>query len=167
MTLRAGLAIGLASLTAAFAAPVLAFAHGDDDEAAALAAQPARALAQQAIALVRLRGDTEEAAMRLDAAVESKDKSDVDAALLNRAMETLDAGNTDQAVTLLDQALSRPLGSDTGKPLHEAGREFRPATGAQEVVGMIAGAAALLLGLLALGATRRRSRPQPAAADVP
>ena len=164
MSLRIRFVIALVALIAGLAAPASALAHGDEesDEAAALAMQPARALAQQAIALVRVRGDTGQAAMRLDAAVESKDKSDVDAALLERAMETLDDGGADRAVTMLDQALSRPLGSDTGKALHEAGREFRPATGAQEIVAIAVGAAVLLLGLLALRAGRRGLRGRPA-----
>ena len=156
MSLRTALVVGLAALTAVLAAPGLALAHGEkEDELAELAKQPARALAQQAIALIRVRGDTEEAAMRLDAAVESKDNSDIDAALLERAMETLDDGDADRAVAMLDQALSRPLGSDTGKVLHEAGREYRPASGPQEIVGIALGAAALLLGLLALRPGRR------------
>ena len=151
--------LALLVILAGLGVPAGASAHGtgESEEAAALAMQPARALAQQAIALVLVRGDTEEAAMRLDAAVESKDKNDIDPALLKRAMETLDDGDPDRAVTMLDEALSRPLGTDSGKVLHEAGREFRPAIGAQEIVAIVVGAAALLLGLLAL-----RSRPTPA-----
>ena len=157
MTVRTTFIVGLVTVTAGLASPALALAHGGDDEnAAALAEQPARTLAQQAIALIRLRGDTEEAAMRLDAAVESKDKSNVDAAVLERAMETLDDGNSAQAVSMLDQALSRPLGADKGKVLHDAGREFRPATGAQEIVAIAAGAALLVVGLLAVWVGRRR-----------
>jgi len=164
MSLRTGLAVSMVALTAVVGAPALALAHGEkEDEVAELAKQPARVLAQQAIALIRVRGDTDEAAMRLDAAVESKDKSDIDPALLKRAMETLDDGDRDRAVAMLDEALSRPLGSDSGKALHEAGREFRPATGAQEIVGIAIGAAALLLGLLALRTGRRGLRPGPAA----
>jgi phosphate/sulfate permease len=157
MNLGARVVIAMLVILASLAVPAGAFAHGDEEsgEAAALAMQPARALAQQAIALVRVRGDTEEAAMRLDAAVESKDESDVDPALLERAMETLDDGDPDRAVNLLDEALSLPLGSDSGKALHEAGREFRPAVGAQEVVAIVVGAAALVLGLLALRPRRR------------
>ena len=155
MSRRTGLVFA-AALIATLIAPGPAFAHGEKDEVAELAQQPARVLAQQAIALVRVRGDAEEAAMRLDAAVESKDKSDIDPVLLKRAMEALDDGDSDRAVTQLDQALSRPLGSDRGKMLHEAGREFRPAVGAQEVVAIVVGAAALLLGLFALAAARRR-----------
>ena len=157
MSRRTGL-VFVAALIAALIAPGPAFAHGEEDEVAELAQQPARVLAQQAIALVRVRGDTEEAAMRLDAAVESKDKSDVDPALLKRAMETLDGGDSDRAVTQLDQALSRPLGSGSGKALHEAGREFRPATGAQEIVAIALGVAALLLGVLALRCGNHRMR---------
>ena len=163
MSLRTCSVVGLIVLTAALAVPGLALAHGKEDEVAELAQQPARVLAQQAIALIRVRGDTEEAAMRLDAAVESKNKSDIDAALLERAMETLDEGNAGQAVVVLDEALSRPLGSDAGKALHEAGREFRPARGAQEIVAIAVGAAALLLGLLALGVGRRTDGTRPAA----
>lgn len=163
MSLRRCSVVGLIVLTAALGMPGLALAHGKEDEVAELAKQPARVLAQQALALIRVRGDTEEAAMRLDAAVESKNKSDIDAALLERAMETLDGGDAGRAVVVLDEALSRPLGSDTGKALHEAGREFRPARGAQEIVGIAVGAAALLLGLLALGTGRRADTTGPAA----
>lgn len=165
MNLAARVAVALLVILAGLAVPAGAFAHGDkeSEEAAALAMQPARVLAQQAIALVRVRGDTEEAAMRLDAAVESKDKSDVDPALLGRAMETLDDGDPDRAVTMLDQALSRPLGSDRGKMLHEAGREFRPAVGAQEVVAIVVGVAALLFGFFALAAARGRPQRGPIA----
>ena len=39
---RASLVVGLVALTAALVAPGLAVAHGDEDEVAALAKQPAR-----------------------------------------------------------------------------------------------------------------------------
>ena len=159
MRLSLRLSALLLALAAALAVSAVASAHGgaESEEAAALAKQPARILAQQAIALVRLRGDSEEAGMRLDAAVESKDKTDIDAALLEQAMKTLDDGDPAGAIAILDAALSRPLGSDAGKALHEAGREFRPAAGAQEIIAIVAGVAALLLGALALLAGRRRS----------
>lgn len=144
------------ALTLALAAPAAAAAHGGDEsgKAGALAEQPARVLAQQAIALLRVQGDVDGAAMRLDAAVESKDKRDIDAALLRTAMETVDRGDQKRAVVMLDRALSRPLGSDTGKALHEAGREFRPGTGVAEIAGIVAGAIALALGSLGLLAVR-------------
>jgi hypothetical protein len=137
--------------------PAQALAHGGDEMAVkAMAAQPARMLAQQAMAELKVRGDKPEAAVRLDAALESKDKSDIDVKLLGQAMETLDGGDPQGAIPLLDEALSRPLGSDKGKALHEAGREFRPATGAQEIVGIAAGVALLVLGLASLAVARRR-----------
>ena len=164
MRLSMRLSALLLALAAALAVSAVADAHGgaESEEAAALAKQPARILAQQAIALVRLRGDSEEAGMRLDAAVESKDKTDIDAALLEQAMKTLDDGDPARAIAILDAALSRPLGSNAGKALHEAGREFRPASGAQEIVAIVAGVAALVLGGLALLGGRRRSATREA-----
>lgn len=133
--------------------PAGALAHGEEQipaseeaEIAELSEQPARVLAQQALAELQVRGDSGEAGVRLDAALESNDQSDIDTRLLGEAAETLDGGDPEGAVPLLDEALSRPLGAASGKALHEAGREFQPATGAQEVVAIIAGAVALLLG---------------------
>lgn len=135
-----------------------AIAHGGDEQAGvkALAMQPARILAQQAIAELKIRADADEAAMRLDAALESKEKSGIDVKRLKEATEKLDGGDPEGAVPLLDEALSRPLGSDSGKALHDAGREFQPGTGAPEVVAIIAGALLLLLGALSLLAWRSR-----------
>lgn len=139
--------------------PGLAWGHGDEGEEAeleALAVQPARVLAQQALATLEVSGDEVEAGERLEAATLSDDPTDVDIELVDEAMEALEAGDHEQAVSLLDAALSRPLGADAGKSLHEAGREFRPATGTQEVVGIIAGAALILLGAWALRPRRLR-----------
>jgi LPXTG-motif cell wall-anchored protein len=153
-------------LSAAFAAlvyvalPVPVLAHGGEEmEVKALAQQPARTLAQQAIAELRVLGDKKEAAVRLDAALESKDKSDIDVSKLREGTEQLDSGHPQAAISLLDEALSLPLGAKSGKVKHEAGREFQPATGAQEVVGIVAGAALLLLGAFLLLARRRRGAP--------
>lgn len=138
---------------------VTAWAHGGDEMALkALKIQPARTLAQQALAELEVRGDTEDAALRLDAALESEDKEDIDLALLRRATETLDAGDPQGAVPLLDQALSRPLGAASGAALHEAGREFEPATGGEETVAIVLGTIALLAGVVLLWAPRWRSR---------
>lgn len=98
--------------------------------------------------------------MRLDAALESEDKSDVDVSKLRQATETLDGGDPQAAILLLDQALSRPLGAGTGKALHEAGREFQPGTGSQEVVGILVGATLLLLGGLLLWRGGRSTGPE-------
>ena len=161
--MRSGAAV--ARLLAAFSLAALclmapsALAHGGGEmDLGDLALQPARTLAQQAMAEVQVRNDTEEAAIRLDAALESKDKADIDQPLLREATETLDGGNPEAAVRLLDEALSRPLGAASGKALHEAGREFGPGTGAQEIVGMAVGAALLLLGAALLLLDRRRVR---------
>ncbi len=154
-----------AILSVALAAwPTGAHAHGaegpamqsEEEEVATLAEQPARTLAQQALAELLVRGDSHEAGVRLDAALESEDQSDIDVKLLRRATETLDGGDPEGAVPLLDEALSRPLGAASGKALHESGREFRPATGTQEVVAIIAGAVLLLLG----GALLLRPHPR-------
>lgn len=180
--MRIGIAAVLAGLLLLLALPGLASAHGDESgattpskpgmsaeeaEVAALAEQPARVLAQQALAQLQVSGDRHEAAVRLDAALESKDKSDVDLAVLRRATETLDGGDPEGAVPLIDEALSRPLGSDSGKALHEAGREFRPATGAQEIVGIVLGGLLLLLGAALLLRGRSRAPHVPPAHGSP
>ena len=156
MNPRVATALATLALTGSLLAPASAGAHGGGEEAEAMAMQPARTLAQQALAELRIRNDVKQAAVRLDAAVESKDKSGIDVAELRDAMETLDKGNPDAAVPMLDRALSLPLGASSGKALHEAGREFQPATGAQEIVGITAGAALLGLGTLLLWRSRRQ-----------
>jgi hypothetical protein len=113
----------------ALLAPGVARDHGGGTEAEAMVAQPARTLAQQALAELRVRDDVKDAAKRLDAALESKDTNGIDVGVLRRAMETVDAGDPKAAIPRLDQALSRPLGATSGKALHEAGRESQPATG--------------------------------------
>lgn len=131
----------------------------EEAEIAALAKQPARVLAQQALALLRVHGpgeDHTDALHRTKAGVASDDKADVDAVLLERANVALSKDEYDSSVELLDRALSRPLGAESGKALHEAGREFQPATGTQEVVGIIAGAVLLLVGVALLLKDRRR-----------
>lgn len=137
-------------------APAVAGAHGGGKEAETMAMQPARILAQQALAELRVRNDVEQAAVRLDAAVQSKDQDGIDVAVLRDAMETLDQGHPGAAIPLLDRALSQPLGAASGKALHIAGREFQPATGAQEIVAITVGATLLLLGALLLWRDRRR-----------
>ena len=145
--------------------PGTALAHGGGGAAAeSMAMQPSRTLAQQALAELRIRNDVKAAAVRLDAALASKDKRGIDVAVLRTAMESVDKGNPDAAIPLLDQALSRPLGAASGKALHESGREFQPATGTQEIVGIAVGAALLALGALLL---RDRRRRHPASSPGP
>lgn len=159
MKRQLALLAALAALLGLIFAPV-AQAHGGDEMAVqALKMQPARTLAQQALAELRVGSGTEEAATQLDAALESKDQSAIDGPLLRKATETLDGGNPEGAIRLLDEALSRPLGAASGKALHESGREFQPATGAQEVVAIVLGAAFVLVGAALLLGHRRVSGP--------
>lgn len=156
----------LGSLLAAFVVLINAggaWGHGDEElpageeaEIQILAEQPARVLAQQALALIEVRNDAHEAGVRLDAALESSDQSDIDRRLLMQATETLDGGDPAAAAMLLDQALSRPLGADSGKALHETGREFSLGTGTQEVVAIAVGILLFLGGALLLW---RRPKP--------
>ncbi len=159
--MRRAACVAAAVVLGVLGAPSTVIAHGDEEamsgDVAALAKQPARVLAQQAIGLLEIRNQREEAAARLDAALESKDQHGIDVATLRQAMETLDAGHESAAVPLLDRALSEPLGASSGKALHEAGREFQPATGAQEYVGIALGTALLALGAGLL--LRRRLHP--------
>lgn len=159
----------LVSGTLLLASAPVALGHGGEEasggmstqsEMADLAKQPARVLAQQAIALLQVRGDKQEAAVRLDAALESNDKSNIDVAVLRQATETLDSGDPQGAIPLLDRALSRPLGAASGKSLHEAEQSFEPADTTQDVVAIAAGAAFLLLGAAGLWLARRRVRTQ-------
>ena len=94
--------------------------------------------------------------MRLDAALESRDQQHGGVPRLRRAAETLDGGDTARAQTLIDEALSCPLGATTGKLFHGPGREFGPARGPHEIVAIGVGAAALLLSVLGLLRARRR-----------
>lgn len=166
MTSRLGTVALTLSLAVLLGAPAVAGAHGGGKEAEEMAMQPARTLAQQALAELRISNDVEQAAVRLDAALESKDKSGINMPGLRNAMETLDKGHPDAAIPMLDRALSLPLGASSGKALHEAGREFQPATDTQEIVGIAVGAGLLLLGALLLWRDRaRRSRVGPPAAS--
>jgi LPXTG-motif cell wall-anchored protein len=157
MSRRLATVLATLSSVALLVTPSVAGAHGGGSaESEAMAMQPARTLAQQALAELRVRNDVKEAAERLDAALESKDKSRIDVAVLRDAMETVDKGDPKGAIPLFDRALSLPLGASSGKALHEAGREFQPATGAQEIVAIAAGAGLLILGALLLWRSRRR-----------
>lgn len=149
------------------ALPAVALATGGDEEMedAALKAQPARTLAQQALAVLDVRNDQEAARMRIDAALESKDRDDVDLSLLAAADEALDGGDRERAVELLNRALGGgplPVGDEeatapSGGALHNAGRAFEPNSTTQETIAAILGAALLLLGGLLVLRHRRRA----------
>lgn len=106
--------------------------------------------------------------MRIDAALESNDREDVDVGLLAQADEALDGDDRERAVELLNRALGGgPLPVEgeapapSGDALHNAGRAFEPNSTVQETIAAIAGAALLLLGGLLVLRHRRRA---PAAA---
>jgi hypothetical protein len=153
----------LLAVLVVLASPAVALATGGDPgmEDAALKAQPARTLAQQALAVLDVRKDEEGARMRIDAALESKDREDVDLRLLAQADEALDGGDPEGAVELLNRALGGgPLPVDeaatpSGDALHNAGRAFEPNSTAQETIAAILGAALLLLGGLLVLRHRR------------
>lgn len=92
------------ALTLAQAAPALA--HGEEEEA--LRATPARALVQQALALLAQKGDAVEAHERVELALESEDTRRVDMALVRRARRALAAGEHGDAERLLGEALAEP-----------------------------------------------------------
>ena len=103
------LIVALASLAVLGPLASAAQAHGGDEQAVEeLKMQPARILAQQALAELQVTNDTEEAAVRLDAALESKDTGEVDMAVLRKATETLDGGDPEGAIPLLDVDLNDP-----------------------------------------------------------
>lgn len=171
----------LAALAASVALPAPALGHGDEEaeepaaaeagkagrppspeeeeelEIEQLSEEPARVLAQQAIALLEIRGEEHEAEVRVEAALISEDREDVDAASLERALDALAAGNTELAVEELDRALSQPLGAESGKSLHKAEQTVDRGNQTQESVAILAGAILLLLGAALLLAPRLRS----------
>ena len=169
MTMRT--AIFAACLMLIGTTPALATGGDEPGEMAeALAAAPARVLAQQALATLDVTGDVEEARERIDAALESKERRDVDIELLRAADEALDGGKSEEAVTLLNRSLGGgpvPTGEeDEGgaareDALHNAGRAYRPNETTQEVIALVAGLALLgLAALVLLGMPqRRRSAP--------
>lgn len=153
----------LVVVLAVLALPAASLADGGAEmKDAALNAQPARTLAQQALAVLDVKKDEKDARMRIDAALESKNREDVDLRLVAQADEALDGGDRERAAGLLNRALGGgPLPADDAAPapsgtaLHNAGRAFEPNSTVQETIAAIAGAALLLGGLLALRHRRR------------
>lgn len=85
-------------------APGFAFAHGGEEEA--LEQTPARALAQQALALLSQEESVVEAHERVEAALESEDREGVDEAKLRETQEAFEKGDHELAERLLDAALA-------------------------------------------------------------
>lgn len=153
-----------ACLTLALAPAAIATGGDEPGEMEeAMASAPARVLAQQALATLDVTGDEEEARERIDAALESREREDVDLELLRSADEALDGGDRERAVVLLNRALGGgpvPAGEEdegggvSDEALHNAGRAYEPNETAQEVVALVAGL--VLLALAALLLVRRR-----------
>lgn len=140
---KGALAIGLA---AALALSAPAWADQGMEERGA-AAEPARALTLQALALLEQGRAHEEAEERLDAALAAGDKGGVDLRALRAAHEALHREAAAEAERLLQDAF--PGGGE-----HVVGVTYRPGSESALVVSGIAGS--LLLGAAALGLVRRR-----------
>ena len=139
----------------------------EEAEEAALAAQPARVLAQQALALLTVRNAVEEAVHRVEAALKSKQREDVDVDKLRAAMTALEAGDSRAAASSINEALGggpapadEELAGPSDEALHNAGEEFEPANNGQEVVGGIAAIIALVAGAALLMRHRRATRAE-------
>ena len=172
---RAGAAFAAAALL--FAAPV----HGHGGEEEALEKMPARALAQQALALLAQKGKAVEAHERVEAALRSRAQADVDMRALRGVRAAFEAGDHRRAAALLNRALAEPEppasrepGTKQGSPADgsemprgddmagSAARaldhrpEFRPERALAEWVAVGAGLLALGAALAVLGGPRRR-----------
>lgn len=139
----------------------------EEAEEAALAAQPARVLAQQALALLTVRNATAEALHRVEAALESKEREDVDVDKLRAAMTALEAGDSRAAADRINEALGggpapadEELSGPSEEALHNAGEEFEPVNNGQEIAGGIAAVVALAAGAALLIRHRRSGRTE-------
>ena len=159
--------------------PGVALSHGGEDEA--LEEMPARALAQQALALLSEDESAVEAHERVEAALASSDQTEVDVSKLRQAQAAFGDGDHALAARALNEALADRGRSDSAGDRDEAGhggmeegeaspadvatdvssfehtREFEPERGALERVALVLGAAALALGGGALALGRRRA----------
>ena len=169
--MRRGLALVLATVVLL---PGVALGHGKEDEA--LEKMPARALAQQALAMLSQENKAVEAHERIEAALKSKDREGVDLALLRRTQAAFDRGDHVAATRLIGEALTPtedggaaeadmgagdqddedPGAVDVSPEALDHSPEFEPDRGTAEWVGAALGAAALLLGGVLLLRLRRR-----------
>lgn len=135
----------LAALALALALAAPAWADPSMEEGGEQA-EPARALALQALALLEQGRGHQEAELKLDAALAAGDKGGIDLRALRAAHEALHREAAAEAERLLQDAF--PGGE------HLVGVTYRPGSQAALVASGIAGA--LLLGIAALGIARRR-----------
>jgi hypothetical protein len=139
-----------------------ALAHGGEEEA--LENTPARALAQQALALLSQRDKVVEAHERIEAALKSKNRAGVDLALLRQTQRAFDRGDHAEARRLINRALmpkreppEEEMGGgheseDPSAPTQEDGEaalehqpSFEPERDTADWIGAALGAAVLLL----------------------
>lgn len=111
-------------------APGTALAHGGEEDA--LEKTPARALTQQALALLAQEGKAPEAHERIEAALESKDRDRVDIAKLKEVQAAFDRGDHDSAKRLIAEALAGPPRPDDAEMADEAAHDDEPAGGVPE-----------------------------------
>ena len=151
-------------------------AHGGEEEA--LEKTPARALAQQALALLSQENSAVEAHERVEAALESEDRAGVDAGKLRETQRAFDEGDHERAARLLDEALANedapsvksgmpsehdepgaedPAASsaDPQPSSFEHAREFEPDRATAEWVAIAIGLLALVVAGAGLMRTRR------------
>jgi hypothetical protein len=130
------------------AAPALG-ATGTDEMGGA--AQPARALALQALALLEQNRGHEEALQKLDQALAARDKTELHLRALRAAHEALHRESVAEAARLLRNAF--PAGSS-----HVVGVTYRPRIATARVAAGLAGAG--VLAAAAAGLLRRRRHDQ-------
>lgn len=132
--------------------PAPAVGTGGDEEGE-LGAQPARALALQALSILE-QGVSHELAMeKLDLALASPDQDDVDVGALRRARAALAGERPERA----EELLRRVFPEDDE---HLIGVTLRPHRGAPELVAGIIAAAIGALAVLGLVRRRRAERPE-------
>ena len=158
-------ALGTVVLVVAFALSATAvLAHGDEDKA--LDKMPARALAQQALAMLSQEGKVGEAQERIEAALESMDREGVDMALLRRTRQALEANDQAAAARLIGAALladggGREKGSADSNKVDPATLEhqpeFEPGRGTAEWVAVGLGVAAIVAASALLLRSRQRT----------
>ena len=119
-----------AALLRALVAPGAVLAHGGEE--GALEKTPARALTQQALALLAQEGKAEEAHERIEAALESGDKARVDVAKLKEVQAAFGRGDHGAAKRLIAAALAGPPRADDAEMADEAAHEDEPKDGVPE-----------------------------------
>lgn len=115
------------------------------------AAQTAEALSLQALALLAAGRGHEQARLKLDQALASKDKGNLDVRALRAAHTALHDEDVAKARRLLEHTFP-------GSRSHVVGVTYRPAVGTAELAAGVVGGVALLAGMAGLLRRRRLER---------